>query len=1063
MRAASAVQTAAATSEKLKVFVSYSRHDLAFTLRLVEALEARALNVLIDTRDLPLAVEFQKELLGFIRQADTVVYVVSPDSIASPWVVWEIQQVELLSKRLAPVVARNVQDAAVPEGIRKINYVLFTGANAEGDGFEKQVDALAAALKTDIEWIKAHTRWAERGRLWHEQGQRPAQLLRGHELEQAEGWSVRQPLEAPPLTPLQREYISASRKSATRRQRYWISGSALVSAFTAGLAIVAFGQKQAADASAAEARRTLALADQRKAADLSAQQPGRALGYLARAIRNHPENPAIGRRTLYLIGEHPHLLPISVAGSLPTFAAQRAVLVPEDGENPAEVTSPDGSWALNLAEQPARIRRKGEPTFVDVDDDLKDLGISYGAAAFPDNSRYAAVTGAIWGDFGGTAEIRIVSDFGGVLGKHTFNEEMVEQLGLSPDGRLLFVSLLSPPVGGGRGDAGTRRTVLMSVSPIDTARVELVELRSIERAVKSVRFSADSRTVDVDGRMFSVGPTVADESLPVLTPKEVRFSSDSSRMDVLSGDNQWKSFDAVRGSETNGDAANAVPHRAPPAEIKAAKSDEGIEVTANGQVIFKASDPRIVLAGASEDASRLIWIRDDGSAQTVALSTGGPREQWHPLRALYGHPWHSGTREFLTVIDSDAVRWTRIYYVEDDQGATWKRALGQISPDSTDTGTSTTIALHPNGHIAAIGKAGLSHAEVSLIDVATGEPLLDSINVGSQELSVFFSRDGSSLFVHGFSSGSGVGKLEILDITNGLPLTKTRFYAGPFVERPDGRRMVALGGFGDGAEVLFDILGDVTPLPSWLADLAEGVGGWRLTEQGVLHSLSAEEQSATIAGATTAATARPDRWAAFARWYLSDDADPTISPYSPMPRSQLAKKDAEALAASRQPSNPLPLSAVPAEVEAAPKPPLPAYATGAIGAPSEEAPGTESAAATDEPAEVQAAPAPVQTEPAAPIAGEKAAPAAAATAKEEDYVVQVGAFLQKTEAEKHIALISGRVSDLLHDHPPVVSPPLQGSSKFYRARFTRFEETQARDTCREMKRQKIDCLTAKAE
>jgi TIR domain len=192
MCAAQAVQAEAAPAEKLKVFISYSRNDLAFALRLVEALEARALDVLIDTRDLPLAVEFQRELLGFIRQADTVVYVVSPDSIGSQWVAWEIEQVELLSKRLASVVARDVQADTVPDGIRKINYVFFTGANAEGARFEAQADALASALKTDLEWIKAHTRWGERARLWQEQGKRPAQLLRGHELGQAEVWSARQ-------------------------------------------------------------------------------------------------------------------------------------------------------------------------------------------------------------------------------------------------------------------------------------------------------------------------------------------------------------------------------------------------------------------------------------------------------------------------------------------------------------------------------------------------------------------------------------------------------------------------------------------------------------------------------------------------------------------------------------------------------------------------------------------------------------------------------------------------------------------------------------------------------
>ena len=41
--------------------------------------------------------------------------------------------------------------------------------------------------------------------------------------------------------------------------------------------------------------------------------------------------------------------------------------------------------------------------------------------------------------------------------------------------------------------------------------------------------------------------------------------------------------------------------------------------------------------------------------------------------------------------------------------------------------------------------------------------------------------------------------------------------------------------------------------------------------------------------------------------------------------------------------------------------------------------------------------------------------------------------------------------------------PRGGNSKFYRARFTGFDEKEARETCKAMKREKIDCITAKAE
>jgi hypothetical protein len=60
-------------------------------------------------------------------------------------------------------------------------------------------------------------------------------------------------------------------------------------------------------------------------------------------------------------------------------------------------------------------------------------------------------------------------------------------------------------------------------------------------------------------------------------------------------------------------------------------------------------------------------------------------------------------------------------------------------------------------------------------------------------------------------------------------------------------------------------------------------------------------------------------------------------------------------------------------------------------------------------------------------------------------------------------VVATRAGDLVRDHAPVVIPPQDGSSKFYRARFIGFDEKQARETCRAMKLQKIDCVAAKGE
>ena len=69
---------------QLKVFISYSRRDRPFAERIVAALQERGLAPKIDTRDLPKLEDWRRELLDFIRGTDAVVFIVSPNSIASP-------------------------------------------------------------------------------------------------------------------------------------------------------------------------------------------------------------------------------------------------------------------------------------------------------------------------------------------------------------------------------------------------------------------------------------------------------------------------------------------------------------------------------------------------------------------------------------------------------------------------------------------------------------------------------------------------------------------------------------------------------------------------------------------------------------------------------------------------------------------------------------------------------------------------------------------------------------------------------------------------------------------
>jgi formylglycine-generating enzyme required for sulfatase activity len=219
--------------EKLRVFISYSRRDMAFVDRLVDALKARGFEVQIDRQDLPKLEDWERELLHLIRQCDTVVFVVSPNSLASTVVGWEVEQVRLCGKRLAPVVIGTVDGLTVPPDISRINYIFFS----DDAQFDQRVDDLAHALNSNVAWLREHTRLGELARRWIERGKPNDGLLRGQEADDAAAWASRHPREAPPITEAQQQFLAASRtmlarQARRRRQAQAVLGLVFVAAAT---------------------------------------------------------------------------------------------------------------------------------------------------------------------------------------------------------------------------------------------------------------------------------------------------------------------------------------------------------------------------------------------------------------------------------------------------------------------------------------------------------------------------------------------------------------------------------------------------------------------------------------------------------------------------------------------------------------------------------------------------------------------------------------------------------------------------------------------------------------
>jgi TIR domain len=224
---------------KAKVFISYSRRDMEFADRLEAALKARGFEPLIDRTDIYAFEKWWERIEALIARADTVVFVLSPDAVASEVALREVEFAASLNKRFAPVVWRSVDDKLVPEALAKLNFIFFD----DEAQFERRAEQLAEALRTDIGWIRQHTDFGDQARRWAQVKGASGLLLRSPVLEQAERWIASRPPGAPAPTEETQSFIRQSRQGATRRRNVLTGSLAAGLVLALALAGLAYWQR----------------------------------------------------------------------------------------------------------------------------------------------------------------------------------------------------------------------------------------------------------------------------------------------------------------------------------------------------------------------------------------------------------------------------------------------------------------------------------------------------------------------------------------------------------------------------------------------------------------------------------------------------------------------------------------------------------------------------------------------------------------------------------------------------------------------------------------------------
>jgi WD40 repeat protein len=210
---------------KLSVFISYSRDDLDFADQLEGALGVTGFATAVDRHGIHGGEDWKRRLGNLIRDADTVVFVLSPSSAVSDICAWEVDEAVRLGKRIIPVLCRPLESAKPPRQLADLNYIFFySEQKSPGSGFGAGLVRLVAALNTDLDWLREHTRYLQRASEWEAVGRPDNRLLSGSDIELAKAWAARRPKGAPAPTALHLDFLKASetteiaRTDAARRQ-----------------------------------------------------------------------------------------------------------------------------------------------------------------------------------------------------------------------------------------------------------------------------------------------------------------------------------------------------------------------------------------------------------------------------------------------------------------------------------------------------------------------------------------------------------------------------------------------------------------------------------------------------------------------------------------------------------------------------------------------------------------------------------------------------------------------------------------------------------------------------
>ncbi|PSN19352.1 hypothetical protein C7271_07785, partial [filamentous cyanobacterium CCP5] len=224
------------------IFISYSRPQRETVKDLVNTLIRHGWKIWIDWENIPVAADWREEVEEGIRQAHTLLFIVSPLAVRSQHCQWELEIAQKYNKRIIPVIIDDGYDRDLFKtiGLSSIQYVSYT-KQAESAAFKQ----LLQALRQHLVDAKAYTRLLNRAYDWQEQGRPDHGLLTAQALGEIQRWCRQRQIDdihdqrvMMPLLPLQEQYLKASQLSLKGKRRKGLLAAAAIATTMASLSVL---------------------------------------------------------------------------------------------------------------------------------------------------------------------------------------------------------------------------------------------------------------------------------------------------------------------------------------------------------------------------------------------------------------------------------------------------------------------------------------------------------------------------------------------------------------------------------------------------------------------------------------------------------------------------------------------------------------------------------------------------------------------------------------------------------------------------------------------------------